>query len=105
MSTQLFNERLLLSTNVGVSYGAQSNGNSANNLIGDFQVEYLLTQEDRLRLKVFSMSNDRNLTRSDQATTTQGAGVTYREEFRTWGELWQKLLNNFRRESKDRTFD
>ena len=51
------------------------------------------------------MSNDRNLTRSDQATTTQGAGVTYREEFRTWGELWQKLLNNFRRESKDRTFD
>lgn len=105
MSTQLFNERLLLSTNVGVSYGAQSNGNSANNLIGDFQVEYLLTQEDRLRLKVFSMSNDRNLTRSDQATTTQGAGVTYREEFRTWGELWQKLLNNFRKESKDRTFD
>ncbi|MBL7952272.1 MAG: translocation/assembly module TamB domain-containing protein [Flavobacteriales bacterium] len=105
MSTQLFNERLLLSTNVGVSYGAQSNGNNANNLIGDFQVEYLLTREDRLRLKVFSMSNDRNLTRSDQATTTQGAGITYREEFSTWGELWQKLLNNFRRESKDRKFD
>lgn len=105
MSTQILNERLLLSTNLGVSYGGQSRGNNANNLIGDFQMEYLLTPEDRLRLKVFSVSNDRNLNRNDQATTTQGAGITYREEFRTWGELWQKLLNNFRRESKDRTFE
>ncbi|MBX2974350.1 MAG: translocation/assembly module TamB domain-containing protein, partial [Flavobacteriales bacterium] len=103
MSTQLFNERLLLSTNVGVSYGAQSTSN--NNLIGDFQLEYLLTPEGRLRAKAFSVSNDRNLNRSDQAPTTQGVGVAYREEFSTLGELWQKLLNNFRRTSKDRVFE
>ncbi len=104
MSTQLFNERLLLSTNLGVTYGAAST-TTGNTLIGDFQVEYLLTPEDRIRLKVFSVSNDRNLTRSDQAPTTQGAGVAYREEFRTLGELWQKLMNNFRGSKKDRKFD
>ncbi|MCB9164975.1 MAG: translocation/assembly module TamB [Flavobacteriales bacterium] len=104
MSTQLFNERLLLTTNVGVSTNAQNTTNN-NGLIGDFQLEYLLTPEGRLRAKAFSVSNDRNLNRSDQAPTTQGAGVAYREEFRDWNELWQKLLNNFRPASKDRVFD
>ena len=104
VSTQLFNERLLLSTNLGVSYGAQTS-NNANTLIGDFQVEYLITREGRLRAKVFSVSNDRNLTRTDQSPTTQGAGVAYREEFANLSELWQKLRNNFRTKEKERTFD
>jgi len=104
MSTQLFNERLLLSTNLGVTYGAQSSTQN-NALIGDFQVEYLLTPEGRLRLKAFSNSNDRNLTGISQVPTTQGTGVVYREEFRTFSELWQKVLNNFRRKENDRHFD
>jgi hypothetical protein len=89
---------------LGVAYGAQSSANG-NTLIGDFQLEYLLTPEGRLRVKAFSMSNDQNLTRTDQVNTTQGAGVAYREEFRTFSELWQKLLNNFRSEANDRKFD
>jgi hypothetical protein len=104
VSTQLFDERLLLSTNVGVQYGAQSTQNS-NTLVGDFQLEYLLTNDGKLRAKAFSVSNDRNLNRADQAPTTQGAGVAYREEFDTWGELWQKLLNIFRAPEKDRKYD
>lgn len=105
MSTELFNERLLLSTNVGVSYGARSNSNNSSGLIGDFLLEYLLTPEGRLRAKAFSVSNDRNLNRSDQAPTTQGAGVVYREEFTTLGELWQRILNNFRPTDRDRVMD
>jgi hypothetical protein len=62
---------------------SQTASNTNNTLIGDFQLEYLLTPEGRLRVKAFSMSNDRNLTRTDQIPTTQGAGVVYREEFRT----------------------
>jgi len=104
MSTQFFNERLLLTTNLGVSTNAQ-NSNNGNGLIGDFQLEYLLTPEGRLRAKAFSVSNDRNLNRSDQAPTTQGAGVAYREDFSDWGELWQKLLNNFRPAANDRHFE
>ena len=104
ISTQLFNERLLVNTNVGIASGTQTTTN-ANQFIGDFQVEYLLPPEGRLRVKAFSMSNDQNLTGTNQAPTTQGAGVVYREEFTTGAELWQKLLNNFRSSAKDRTFD
>ena len=104
VSTQLFAERLLLSTNLGVAYGQQATQNS-NTLIGDFQVEYLLTQDGKLRLKAFSQSNDRNLNRADQALTTQGAGLAYREEFDRFGEFIQQVLNIFRPEHKDRKFN
>ena len=56
-------------------------------------------------MKAFSNSNDRNLTGTDQVPTTQGAGVVYREEFTTFAELWQKVLNNFRRKEKDRQYE
>jgi hypothetical protein len=86
VSTQLFNERLLLSTNVGVQYGAQNQQNS-NTLVGDFQLEYLITDDGKLRLKAFSISNDRNLNRADQALTTQGAGIGYRRESNSFWNL------------------
>ncbi len=87
VSTQLFNERLLLSTNVGVQYGAQNQQNS-NTVVGDFQLEYLLTDDGKLRLKAFSISNDRNLNRADQALTTQGAGIGYRRESNSFWNLF-----------------
>lgn len=49
--------------------------------------EYLITDNGRFRFKVFSQSNDRNLNQVDQAATTQGAGLAYRIEFNTVGEL------------------
>lgn len=104
VSTQLLNERLLVNTNVGVQYGA-STTQTGNSLIGDFQLEYLLPPEGRLRLKAFSVGNDRNLNRTDQALTTQGVGVAFREEFHTLDEFWQKVLNLFRTSEKDRRFD
>ncbi|MEX1132659.1 MAG: translocation/assembly module TamB domain-containing protein [Flavobacteriales bacterium] len=104
VSTQLFDERLLVSTNLGVQYGAQS-ASTSNTIVGDFQIEYLIGNDGKLRMKAFSVSNDRNLNRADQALTTQGAGVAYREEFDTSEELWQKVLNIFRAPAKDRKFD
>ncbi len=89
VSTQLFDERLLLSTNVGVQYGAQAAQNT-NSLVGDFQVEYLLSNDGKLRLKAFSVSNDRNLNRADQALTTQGAGVAYRREGDSFLDLFRR---------------
>jgi hypothetical protein len=104
VSTQLFNERLLLSTNVGVQYGARATTNSSS-LIGDFQLEYLMTNDGKLRLKAFSVTNDRNLNQADQAPTTQGAGLAYRVDFDSWGEFWQKMRNIFRKPEKDRVFE
>jgi hypothetical protein len=85
-SKQFFDQRLLFSTNVGVQYGARA-ANASNSLIGDFQLEYLITREGRFRARAFSLTNDRNLNQSDQAPTTQGAGLVLRREFDTLGEL------------------
>lgn len=104
VSTQLFNERLVLSTNLGVQYG-NTTGQRTSNLVGDFQAEYILTRDRKLRLKAFNQSNDRNLNQVDQAPTTQGAGLAYREEFNDLGELSQKLLNLFRKADRKRRFD
>lgn len=97
VSTAIFNDRLLINTNVGVAYGAGGTQQGANTLIGDFSAEYSLTQDGKLRFKAFSQSNDRNLNQVDQAPTTQGAGLAYHEEFNTLGELLRKLGSIFRR--------
>lgn len=104
VSTQLFSDRLLLNTTVGVQYGAQST-NAQNTLIGDVQVEYLLTPDGKLRLKAYNQSNDQNLNRANQADYTQGVGLGYREDFNTFHEFWQKLGNIFRRSENDKTFE
>ncbi|HQZ43282.1 MAG TPA: translocation/assembly module TamB domain-containing protein, partial [Flavobacteriales bacterium] len=105
LSTQLFNERLLFSTNVGVQYGAAQTTQNSNALVGDFQLEYLLTEDGKLRMKGYSISNDRNLNRASQASTTQGVGIGYREEFNTFREFRQKIANIFRSDAKDMKFD
>ena len=96
VSTQLFSERLLLNTNVGLQYGDRS-GAQTNSLIGDFQLEYLLTDDGKLRLEVFSQSNDKNLNQIDQANTTQGAGIGFREDFNSWSQLWRSIKGLFKK--------
>ncbi|HRH36805.1 MAG TPA: translocation/assembly module TamB domain-containing protein [Flavobacteriales bacterium] len=97
LSTQLFNDRLVLTTNVGVQTGARANTSNNNNLIGDFQLDYLVSADGKFRVRAFSITNDRNLNQSDQAPTTQGAGISYRLEFDNWGTRWHDLLNVFRK--------
>ncbi|MBL0035546.1 MAG: translocation/assembly module TamB [Flavobacteriales bacterium] len=94
VSTQLFNERLQVSTNLGYQTPSSTTNQSA--LVGDFAADYMLTNDGKLRLKAFSQSNDRNLNQADQAATTQGVGIGYREEFNTMGEFWKKLTAKFR---------
>lgn len=100
VSTAIFNERLLINTNVGLAYGAGGTQQGTNSLIGDFSAEYSLTQDGKLRFKAFSQSNDRNLNQVDQAQTTQGAGLAYREEFDTLGEFFRKIGALFGRKKK-----
>ena len=99
VSTQLFSERLLLSTNVGVQYGDRT-GTEDNAFIGDFELEYLLSSDGKLRLEAFSRSNDQNLNQIDQAATTQGVGLGYKQDFNTWKQLWRQMTGVFRKKEK-----
>ncbi|NQX98051.1 MAG: translocation/assembly module TamB, partial [Flavobacteriales bacterium] len=104
LSTQLFNDRLILDGNLGysekgnVSTGAQN----TSNLIGDISVEYKITKDGKLRIKAFNNSNQFSLEETNSAYT-QGLGLSYKEEYDTNKEFWRNFLNRFRRKSKKKT--
>lgn len=96
LSTQLFNERLVIDGNFGVVGNPESN--NASNIVGDVNVEVKLTEDGRFRVKAFNRSNYNSIydvtTFDNIAPYTQGIGIFYRKEFNTFGEL-------FRRKKKD----
>ena len=72
--------------------------NPNNNFVGDFDIEYKLGQSGKFRVKAYSHSNKYYLRNS----STQGAGINYREDFDTFGGLirgyWNKIF--FRKKEK-----
>jgi len=101
LSTQFFNDRLILDGNLGYSdNGSVSNeAQNTNNLIGDLSVEYKITKDGKLRVKAFNNSNQFSLIETT-SPYTQGVGFSYREEYDTNKEFWQNLRDRFRRKSK-----
>lgn len=97
LSTQLFNNRVIIDGNFGVIGDDQRN---ASNIVGDVNVEVKLTEDGRFRVRAFNRSNYNSLydvtTFDDIAPYTQGIGIFYRKEFNTFGEL-------FRKKKKDKT--
>jgi hypothetical protein len=83
-SKTLFNDRLSIEGNVGVA-----SDQSTRNIVGDFNAEYSLTQDSRVKLKAFNRSNVNNVL--DYASPyTQGVGILYHEQFDKWGDLWKR---------------
>lgn len=76
LSSQLFNNRLLINGNLGYRDKATSN----TTFVGDFDVEYLLTRNGNLRLKAYNHFNDQNYYLKS-ALTTQGLGVIFKKDF------------------------
>jgi hypothetical protein len=95
LSTQLFNDRLSLSGNFGVSRGNTANSNPTN-YIGDIRVEYKITQDGKIRLLVYNESNDYRMAAIQQSLYTQGVGLMYQEEFNTIDEFYCGFKNLFR---------
>jgi hypothetical protein len=98
LSTQLFDDRLTITTNLGVSH--QNAGDNSNSLIGDVDVEYKINEEGNTRIHGFNRSNEYDITQQE-ATYTQGVGVFYQESFSTFPELMCKLKNIFVREENE----
>lgn len=99
LSTQFFNDRLILSSNLGVSRN-NSNANTQNtsNLIGDVRIEYKLTPAGKIRLVMYNESNDYRVASTQQSPYTQGLGVIYREDF----DNLQQLIEGIRKMLKGR---
>lgn len=101
LSTQLFNDRLILDGNFGISdrQNVSSEAQNTNNLIGDISLEYKITKDGKLRAKAFNNSNQFSF-QNINSPYTQGLGLSYKEEYDTGKEFWQKLAARFRRKKK-----
>lgn len=84
LSSQLLNNRLIFNG----SFGYRDSRYNTTNFIGDFDIEYLLTENGNLRLKGYNHFNDRNHTMRT-AITTQGLGLIYKHDFNTWKNFFE----------------
>lgn len=88
LSTQIFNDRLLINGNLGISDKKFNN----ENLVGDVEVQWKLNKKGTIRLKGFTRKNTD--IEAEYGPYTTGAGIFYTEEFDTFGELMRKLWND-----------
>jgi len=86
LSTQLFNDRLIIDGNVGTSGG---NSQSSSSIVGDVNIEYKWTDEGRFRIKAFNKSNEIDIL-TPNSTYTQGVGIFYRKEFDSFRDLFTR---------------
>lgn len=76
LSSSLFDNRLLINGNLGY----RDKSTSQTTFIGDFDIEYLLSRDGKLRLKAYNHFNDASYYLKS-ALTTQGIGIVYRKDF------------------------
>lgn len=77
-------DRLVLSGSFGVGNQKIDETTDENYVIGDVHLEYLLNESGTFRVNVFNESNDQSILQNqDKGTFTQGAGLTYKEDFHT----------------------
>jgi hypothetical protein len=102
LSRNLFNDRLIIETNVGIlSDEAQRNRNTDNNIMGDFNIEYKVTDDGRLKAKMFQKSNDFNMVNAINSPYTQGLGLSFQQDFETVNGLMRKIFGTKTRNRKE----
>jgi len=92
----LFNSRLSIDGNVGVT----NNPYAASNIIGDVNIDYKITPNGKFRVRAYNQSND-NYTQLNNAPFTQGLGLFYREDFDNFGELFARYRAQWSRMRKE----
>ncbi len=103
LSTQLFNERVLLSGQFGVTTATEMQQNMGQSgLVGDFLLEYLITEDGKVRLKVFNETNPYEVFANAGSIYTQGVGLVFMEDFNNIGELLTKVSKIFSGETEIR---
>jgi hypothetical protein len=99
MSTQQFNDRLKINTNLGMSQANELSRNPSS-FIGDVDIEYKVSPIGNFRVHVFNESNEYDLTNQNQANYTQGIGAFYKQNFNSAAEFLCELANLFKSKSK-----
>jgi hypothetical protein len=92
LSSNLLKNRLIINGNFGYINNPTLNALNDNApIIGDFDVEYMLTKNGNIRLKGFNRYNYRNYY-SLTPEMTQGLGILFRRDFNTLNDLFFRPL-------------
>lgn len=86
VSTHLFDNRMTVNSNIG--YRNASTGDNNNNFTGDFDIQLKLTKSGNVILRVYDITNNQYF---EKAKRTQGVGVVYKKEARTFKNLFRKI--------------
>ncbi len=103
LSTQIFNDRLIIDGNVGYASN-KYNPSGTSALIGDINIEYKISKDGNFRVKAFNKTNANNYY-FNNSPYTQGVGVYYQEEFNTTREFFNKFFNRFKRKNSKKKDD
>lgn len=87
LSTQVFNNRVTINGNVG--YGKYQTNTSK--MVGDFDLDIKLNNTGTIRARAYTRSNDDLI--YETSPTTQGIGLSFKEEFNSFKNLLSKYKN------------
>ena len=90
ISTQLFNNRVIVNGNIG---NRQKTSSSANDVAGDIEIEIKIDRAGAFRLNLFSHAADQYTNTLDNSQRS-GIGLTYQTEFNTFGQFIRKLFSS-----------
>ncbi len=110
LKTGFLDDRLIVSGSFGVENKSATDATSgtgsksSNSFVGDVNVEYLVNEKGTFRVNAFNKSNN-NSVKENQGPFTQGAGISYHEDFNKFEdfELLQFFLDIFRKKENRKT--
>ncbi|MDD5695905.1 MAG: translocation/assembly module TamB domain-containing protein, partial [Bacteroidales bacterium] len=102
LSTQLFNDRIMVNGNFGV--GNYRNSEKTSNIVGDVLVEARITKDGRFRVRAYNKTNTYDLF-NDNAPYTQGVGISYRSDFNRMRDIFQRKRNKKVHDENDTVVD
>ena len=88
ISTQLFDDRLLIDGTFGMNSYTNSTVQQTSTIVGDINIEYVLTKNRRWRARAFNRTNTLNIL-NNNAPYTQGVGIKYQRDFTNFKELFK----------------
>ena len=101
VSTQLFNNRVVVNGNIG---NRQYSSSTKNNVVGDIDIEIKLDRSGALRLNLFSHSADQYTNYLDDSQRN-GVGLTYQTEFNSFGQLFKNIFTNRQKRQENKRLE
>ena len=99
VSTQLFNNRVIVNGNIGNKQ--YSTGNTENEVVGDIDIEIKLDRSGAFRLNLFSHSADQYTNYLDNSQRN-GVGITYQTEFNTFRQFFKNMFTSKKKRQQAR---